>query len=161
MRSSRSLGSAQGLTGEVNATVANYDEIDVDGALGFDLGERAAARLSVVSLQSKGYQENKLLGTDEGAADVLAGRAQLLFAPNDDLEFLLNVHGSRDDSELTPYKQLGLVQYVDPVNFVPCPTPGSAAAARISSATPTRPIITRACGTCRTSAPRSMPRAPR
>ena len=113
-----------GLTGEVNATVANYDEIDVDGALGFDLGDRAAARLSVTSLNSKGYQENKFLGTDEGAADVLAGRAQLLFAPNDDLEILINVHGSRDDSELTPYKQLGLVQYVDPVNFVPCPTPG-------------------------------------
>ena len=113
-----------GLTGEVNATVANYDEIDVDGALGFDLGDRAAARLSVTSLNSKGYQENKFLGTDEGAADVLAGRAQLLFAPNDDLEILVNVHGSRDDSELTPYKQLGLVQYVDPVNFVPCPTPG-------------------------------------
>src|SRR5262245_44254915 len=46
-----------GLTGEVNATVGNYDQVDVDGALGFDLGERAAARLSVTSLQSKGYQE--------------------------------------------------------------------------------------------------------
>jgi iron complex outermembrane receptor protein len=102
-----------GLAAEVNATVGNYDEIDVDGALGFDLGNRAAARLSVTSLNSKGYQENKFLGTDEGAADVLAGRAQLLFAPNDDLEILINVHGSRDDSELTPYKQLGLVQYVD------------------------------------------------
>ena len=113
-----------GLAAELNATVGNYDEIDVDGALGFDLGNRAAARLSVTSLNSKGYQENKFLGTDEGAADVLAGRAQLLFAPNDDLEILINVHGSRDDSELTPYKQLGLVQYVDPVNFIPCPTPG-------------------------------------
>jgi iron complex outermembrane receptor protein len=113
-----------GLTAEVNATVGNYDEIDVDGALGFDLGDRAAARLSVTSLQSKGYMENKLLGSDEGDADVLAGRAQLKFAPSEDLEILLNVHGSRDDSELTPYKQLGLVQYVDPVNFIPCPAPG-------------------------------------
>jgi iron complex outermembrane receptor protein len=110
-----------GLTGEINATVANYDEIDVDGALGFDLGERAAARLSVTSLQSKGYQENRLLGTDEGDTDVLAGRAQLLFAPSDDLEFLLNIHGSQDDSELIPYKQLGLV---DPATFGPCPAPG-------------------------------------
>jgi iron complex outermembrane receptor protein len=110
-----------GLKADIDATIGSYSEFDVNGAIGFDLGDRAAMRVSAVSLQSDGYQRNLLLNADEGDQDVLAGRIQLLFQVSDAVDMLLNVHGSRDDSELIPYKQLGLV---DPATGGPCATPG-------------------------------------
>ncbi len=105
----------------IDATVGRFGEIDIDAAVGFDLGDRAALRVSGRSQRSDGFQENTLLHADEGGSDLLAGRVQLLFAPSDDLDVLFNVHASSDDGELSPYKQLGLV---DPAMGEPCARPG-------------------------------------
>lgn len=110
-----------GLTGNLGLTYGHFDERDVNGAVGFDLGEHAAARLAVDSQRRDGASRNLVYGHGVGRTDTLAWRAQLLVHPSDDLKVLFNVHGSRDDSELTPYKQIGLV---DPATGGPCATPG-------------------------------------
>jgi iron complex outermembrane recepter protein len=104
----------------VDATYGRFGEIDIDAAVGFELGERAAVRVSGRSQRSDGFQENTLLHADAGGADLLAGRAQLLVAPTEAVDVLLNFHASSDDGELSPYKQLGLV---DPATGGPCANP--------------------------------------
>jgi iron complex outermembrane recepter protein len=109
-----------GFTANADATYGRFSEVDLNAAVGFDLGERAALRVAASSRRDDGYQENDLLRADEGGADAIAGRVQLLFAPSDDVEILLNIHGSSDDGELAPYKQLGLV---DPLTGGACARP--------------------------------------
>jgi len=58
----------------------NYDKIGVQGAFNAPLGDTAAIRLSVNSLQRDGYSDD---GTND--ADSLSLRAQLLFEPTDRL----------------------------------------------------------------------------
>jgi len=110
-----------GLDGDLTLTVGRFSERDVSAALGVDLGAHAAARFAVDSQQRNGVSRNLLYGTDVGATDTLAWRAQFLFEPRDDLKFLVNVHGSRDDGGFIPYKQVGLV---NPATGGPCASPG-------------------------------------
>lgn len=109
-----------GVVANADATYGRFSEVDLDASLGFDLGERAAMRISGRSQRSDGYQRNTFLNSDVGRADLLAGRVQLLFAPTDDVDVLVNVHASRDDGEFAPYKQLGLI---DPQTGEACASP--------------------------------------
>ena len=110
-----------GTQGDVSLTLGRFSQGDVSAALGFDLGARAAARIAIDSQQRGGISRNLPTGARVGETDTLAWRAQFLFALTDEVKLLLNGHGSNDNSELTPYKQLGLV---DPATGGPCANPG-------------------------------------
>lgn len=110
-----------GMNGDFQATYGRFNQVDLDAALGFDIGQNAAGRVAVISERRDGISDNTLSGRKVGETDALAWRTQLLMQPADSLTLLVNAHGSRDDSELTPYKQIGLV---DPASGAACPQPG-------------------------------------
>lgn len=109
-----------GFSADTSVTAGSYNELDSQAALGFDTGATSAARLAFIDENRDGTQYNTLLNTRDGRTDALAWRAQWLWKPNSDVDLLVSAHGSRDRSDLTPYKQLGLI---NPATGGPCPAP--------------------------------------
>ena len=110
-----------GFTADTELTVGSYQQLDPKLVVGFDTGANSAARLGVYDQNRNGTQDNTFLGTHDGRTDVLGWRAKWLWKPSTDVELLLSVHGSRDRSEVSPYKQLGVV---DPATGGRCAAPG-------------------------------------
>lgn len=108
------------MNGTAEITVGRFQQFAANGAIGGDIGSEAAWRLSASHDQRDGTMRNRLLGQDDGEVDTTGWRAQLLVKPAERFSALVNLHGSRADGQLTPYKQLGLV---DPETFGPCPAP--------------------------------------
>lgn len=109
-----------GTTADARLTVGRYGQLDPEAAIGFDTGSSSAARISVKRQARDGFQRNQLLDTDDGEVDSLGWRGQWLWKGSDDVSLRMLVHGSRDRSQLVPYKQVGLV---DPVTSEPCASP--------------------------------------
>ena len=107
-----------GLAVDASVTAGSYNELDSQAAIGFGTGVTSAARLAVIEENRAGTQYNTFLNTRDGRTDALAWRAQWLWKPGDSFDLLINAHGSRDRSDLTPYKQLGLI---NPATGGPCP----------------------------------------
>ncbi len=107
-----------------SVTYGRFNELDVDSSLGFATGANSAARLSLIDQNRDGIQDNTFLHSHDGRTDALAWRAQWLLKPGSDFDLLLALHGSRDRSDFSPYKQVGLT---DPATGGPCaaPAPGS------------------------------------
>lgn len=106
----------------ISATAGKYGSFSSNGAVGFDLGGSAAVRLSATTEQGGGWQKNAYLNNKTvGDLDATSARVKLLWRPADNLDIMFNVHGSVDHSEMTGYKQVGLL---DPVTFGPCAAPG-------------------------------------
>ncbi len=102
----------------VNAEYGNYNAFKGEGFVSGPLGGGAAARLSVSTEQGGAWQKNREDGRELGDADKYAARFQLLVPASDKLQFLLNLHGSRDQSD-----GLGLQLFKDSTG------PGAVAAA--------------------------------
>ncbi len=93
-------------------TYGSFDQIDVEAAVGFPLGESVAARLALISLNRDGIFDNinPESGFDEaGETDALAYRALLRVQATDNLDFLLNVHGGEQKPDVRPRKQVGVL----------------------------------------------------
>jgi iron complex outermembrane recepter protein len=109
-----------GFTADASLTGGRFNEFDPEVALGFDTGGNSAARIAVSDQNRDGISENDVLGRRGGRVNILSWRAQWLWKPNDDIDVLANLHGSRDRSGIMPYKQLGLI---DPASGGGCPAP--------------------------------------
>ncbi len=70
-----------------------YDQIKTQGALGGAIAENLAARVSFSSHHNDGYVENRI-GEDLNNANDYAGRVQLLYTPNENVDVLLNARYS-------------------------------------------------------------------
>ena len=80
--------------GYAQLTGGEYEQVKFEGAYGGGITDNIAGRVSVATHHNSGYIENRILGDDINNANDYAGRGQLLFTPNDNLEILLNVRGS-------------------------------------------------------------------
>lgn len=89
-------------------THGTWDQIKFEGAVSGPLGDRLQGRISVLHDENDGYQLDRTTGTRGVARDTTALRGQLAFNLNDEIDVLLNIHGS--DSDGTPYyhKPFGL-----------------------------------------------------
>ena len=96
-----------GVQGYMNARVGNYSRMNLEGAVGFDLGANSAARISVASNQTDGAFTSVADGRDFGDEDVLSMRAQFLWEPSDDTSVLLNVRHSESENNGSIFKVLG------------------------------------------------------
>ena len=61
--------------------------------------DKLALRIAVQSFDFDGFYKNTATGEDAGGQDLLAGRAKLLFTPNDTLDALLSFKWSEDRSD--------------------------------------------------------------
>ena len=108
-------------SGYANVSYGRFNQIDLEGAVGFGLGDKAAARLSAQVQQRDGVVDNTFLGTDAYDRDVWAGRAQVQFEPSDTFDFLVKGHIERVDNINKLWKALGLRNPATPAT--PCTSP--------------------------------------
>ncbi|HWM27129.1 MAG TPA: TonB-dependent receptor, partial [Woeseiaceae bacterium] len=85
------------LDGYFNATLGDFNQVKLEGALGGPITDAVAGRLSLATNQHDGWTENRA-GPDYNETDSKAARAQLLFTPSDELDILLNGWWSDNDA---------------------------------------------------------------
>ena len=98
-----------GTTGYADLTAGNYGVIDFNAAIGGELGDKAAYRLAVQSLNTDGYWDNLNIPGDEmGERNQHLFRAQVAYEPSDEVSWLFNVHGGVSEGGQRPIKAHGL-----------------------------------------------------
>src|SRR6266404_2978431 len=85
-------------SGYFQVTGGNFGTIETEGALSGPVADRLSARMSVSTVDHSGYIHNTIGHSIEDEHQY-AGRLQLLFKANDDLDVLLKVHGLTNSSE--------------------------------------------------------------
>ncbi|MFT6958327.1 MAG: iron complex outermembrane receptor protein [Halieaceae bacterium] len=83
--------------GYVELTVAEYDQLRLEGAVSGPLSDRIAGRLSFSRDEHDGYLENRI-GDDLRDTDGYSVRGQLQFSVTDNTELLLKASYSEDDA---------------------------------------------------------------
>lgn len=96
-----------GTSGHVNTSVGNNSLISVDAAVGFDISDNVAARLSGYWNEHDGAFDSSFDGTDYGDDDTQAARAQILWRIAETTDVLLNVHFSESETNGTGKRALG------------------------------------------------------
>ena len=93
------------LGGYFDVTLGEHQQMNVEAALNVPITESVATRLSVVSLNNDGWQENVLgVEPDGGATEWWAARNQWLWNATDDLEVLAKVEFSRAEGDTGYYQ---------------------------------------------------------
>ncbi|MEO0611997.1 MAG: TonB-dependent receptor [Pseudomonadota bacterium] len=91
----------------VNASYANFNTLQVQGAVGAPVAEWLSVRLSAQYQYRDDYIENQIDDdprADAGAYEDFAWRAQFLATPTDNLSWLLNFHGRSLDNGQTSFQ---------------------------------------------------------
>jgi len=83
-------------------SAGNFGYQKFEGMVSGGLTETASGRLALVTNQSTGYMKNTNTGDTVGKKN-FSGRLLLDYMPADDLSILLNIHGSRNDSDTDLY----------------------------------------------------------
>ncbi len=86
----------------VKLTAGNYGYLKTEGMVSGSLTDSVNARLALVNYESDGYMENLSTG-DKVEKQNVAGRVLFDITPSDDLSVLVNIHGSRNDSDSDLY----------------------------------------------------------
>jgi len=85
-------------SGYFQVTGGNFGTIETEGAISGPVADRLSARMSVSTVDHNGYIDNTI-GHPIEDEHQYAGRFQLLFKANDDLDVLLKVHGLTNNNE--------------------------------------------------------------
>ena len=91
----------------VTGSYARFDTVQLEGALNIPLSEVVSLRVSGLYQGRSDFIENQIdddPNADAGGYDDFAYRAQLLIAPTDNFEWLLNVHGRELDGGQTSFQ---------------------------------------------------------
>lgn len=86
----------------VAVSAGNYGYLKTEGVVSGNLAEDLNGRLAIVAYESDGYIENTSTG-DEVEKQNFAARALFDYQPTDDLSLMLNLRGSRNDSDSDLY----------------------------------------------------------
>lgn len=116
------------LEGSVAATFGSRDRADVKAHINIPVGEKAAARISVASLNQEGYGRRLLTGQDTGDVNNDAVHGQFRWLPADAWEVLLSADASRrrghsasenlkTNDDTNPFVGLYNALYLDPQGF--------------------------------------------
>ncbi len=95
--------------GYANISYGSWNRVKMEGAVSGALSENVSARVSAMGHKGGGYVENRVTGVDLNNANDYAGRLQLLFAPSDDLEILLNIRAASQDIRTGFFEHAGAV----------------------------------------------------
>lgn len=90
------------ISGNVGATVGDYQRRDVRGVLNLPISDTLAVRVAATKRVRDGYVTNILDGRDFGDIDTFAGRASILWKPTDKFEALLIGDYTKDDVNGSP-----------------------------------------------------------
>jgi iron complex outermembrane receptor protein len=92
----------------VSADFSEYETFQVEGAIGGSLSDTVTARFSALYRnRGEGYQFNRFLNEKHGEQERFSARLQLLFAPSDSFDILVNIHAGTEDSDSPFYEHNG------------------------------------------------------
>ncbi len=79
----------------VKGSYASFDTVQLEGAIGGPISDGISVRLSAQYQERDDYIDNQAIGSvgDAGGYEDFAWRAQVLFEPNEQFDWLLNAHG--------------------------------------------------------------------
>jgi iron complex outermembrane receptor protein len=105
--------------GYARVDYGSYRTVEIDAAAGRGLTKALAGRAAVQwKKRHKGYQRNRLEpGDSHGEIDHLAARFMLDWAPNEDVDVLMNVHGDIRDDDQAYYNHTSVLAF--PFSFQP------------------------------------------
>jgi iron complex outermembrane receptor protein len=107
------------MNGYASLTYGRFNRMKVQGAVGVPLSDTVAIRASFATHQGDGYVKNRLMPqSDLNNANESAGRFQMLFQPNEDVELLLNARFGQQDI------RTGFFEYVSAIYPTGEATPG-------------------------------------
>lgn len=89
-------------SGYVEGNYGSFNRFKLEGALNFELSDKAAVRVSAIGDFHDDIAKNRA-GPDLWNRNEYGGRVQVLLEPNDDISVLLNVRGGKRDNTGTPY----------------------------------------------------------
>tara|TARA_R110001599_G_scaffold183999_1_gene377456 strand:- start:9145 stop:11412 length:2268 start_codon:yes stop_codon:yes gene_type:complete len=107
--------------GYVNASYGRFNEINLEGAVGGPIGDKAAYRFAAQSQQRDGIRTNLFDGRDNVERDKTAVRAQLAFEPTETVSVNMKAHVERIRSDNFRLKNAGGQDPQNPAQ--PCATP--------------------------------------
>ena len=94
--------------GKVLAGYGNYDTTNLQGVFNFGNGDTWGLKLTgAYRDQAEGYMDNSVLGIDEGFSEYWSGGANLLFVPQEGLEFEFTYNAERTDQDSPPLLNAG------------------------------------------------------
>lgn len=96
-----------GTTGRVALKLGNDARVNIEGALGFDITDDLAARVSFQTNKQDGPFKSEVTGLDHGDDDLQAYRGTLLWEPNSDSTVTFNVHGIKSKNNGSGVRALG------------------------------------------------------
>lgn len=106
-------------TGEANGHASidygRFNEVRVEGAVGFPIAEKISARVAGVFNRRDGITFNRFTGENGNDVENWAGRVLLLVEPTDDFEVLFNVHAGGNGSDSLLWQHRGLIDFGDGV----------------------------------------------
>jgi iron complex outermembrane receptor protein len=100
--------------GNVAATFGRFNQIDVEGAFGMPLGERAALRVAALSTSRDGIFENPTLGTEDSNRERRVARVSLGANLSEDLVLYTSLHTGEQRGQSLRYKNIGYGLASDP-----------------------------------------------
>lgn len=111
----------EGLNGYLRATYGRFDQVDLEGAVGFPFGRDAAVRVSLLHNDRDGAFNNLTYNAKTFDRQRQAARVQLLWLPTENIDVLFKAHGGINRSSGVPVHSVGLL---DPADLSrPCPVP--------------------------------------
>lgn len=111
---SRKPSVQESTNGYVNATIGRYNQQDLEGALGFSLGNTAAARVAFLTNNRDPVFENPETGDEYADRERHALRGQLAWDPSSNVSVLWNLHGGVSRGSGRGTKFIGLQDPTDP-----------------------------------------------
>ncbi len=137
---SRAPEIGEDFNGYVTTGIGRFAEGFVEGAAGGSLGDTIAVRAAGrYGFSGNKQWESSTGGFDHGEDDRMAGRLMLRFAPNESMDFLLKVHGGKDESELPLLRPVGVFANIGQAGIAGLPNVALAPVAFLSPLIPDPP----------------------
>jgi len=89
-------------TASVSATVGNFNRMDLKGLVSGPLSDSVSAKLALSALNRDGFVKNEETGNDLGDEGSTSIRGALLYQPDEQLDILISLDGSRERESGSP-----------------------------------------------------------
>lgn len=96
-----------GTSGQLNLRLGNYSLAHLDGAIGFDLNDSLAARISGSWTDHDGAFDSSFDGSDFSDENTKAARGHLLWQLTERTDALLNIHGATSSTNGVARRAMG------------------------------------------------------
>lgn len=96
-----------GTNGKFSVKLGSESLLNTEGAVGFNLGEKAAGRVAFITNKYDGSFTSLVDGRDYSNDDMQAYRAAFVWEPSDKSSLLLNLNGSQSENNSAALRALG------------------------------------------------------